>query len=66
MKYSTVSTREIYAFLLLPEILPKYAEKTLRTKTPLSKGVIGKIFPDTEKKRKEKQISLIFRLRLPY
>ena len=66
IKHSTVSTREIYAFLLPPEILPKYSEKTLRTKTPLSKGVIGKIFPDTENKRKEKQISLIFRLRLPY
>ena len=34
MKYSTGQTRKIHAFLLPPEILRKYAQKTLRTKTP--------------------------------
>ena len=34
----------------VPSKLTKYAQKTLYTKTPLSRGLIGKTFPDTEKK----------------
>ena len=33
----------------VPSKLTKYAQKTLYTKTPLSRGLIGKTFPDTEK-----------------
>ena len=32
-----------------PSNLTKYAQKTLWTKTPLSRGMTGKTFPDTEK-----------------
>ena len=31
----------------------KYAQKTLCTKTPLSRGVTGKTFHDTKKKKKK-------------
>ena len=34
-----------------PSNLTKYAQKTLCTKTPLSRGVIGKTFTDTEKNK---------------
>ena len=47
----------------------KYALKIIRTKTPLSRGVTGKTFTDTEKQKNEKYIKyikLIFRLGLPY
>ena len=37
----------------VPSKLTKYAQKTLYTKTPLSRGLIGKTFPDTEKKIKK-------------
>ena len=35
-----------------PSNLTKYAQNTLCTKTPLSRGVTGKTFPDTEKNNK--------------
>ena len=35
-----------------PSNLTKYAQKTLCTKTPLSRGVTGKTFPDTENNKK--------------
>ena len=38
-----------------PSNLTKYAQKTLCTKTPLSRGVTGKTFSDTEKKNKERK-----------
>ena len=34
-----------------PSNLTKYAQKTLCTKTPLSRGVTGKTFTDTEKNK---------------
>ena len=49
---STVSTREIYAFPTALSIPRKYVQKALCTKTPLSRGVTGKTFTDTEKKKK--------------
>ena len=36
----------------VPSNLTKYAQKTPRTKTPLSRGVTGKTFTDTEKNEK--------------
>ena len=44
-------TREIYAFPPTLSILRKYVQKALCTKTPLSRGVTGKTFTDTEKKQ---------------
>ena len=38
-----------------PETSQKYAHVTLPTKILLSKGVSGKTFPDTEKKKKQQQ-----------
>ena len=37
----------------VPSKLTKYAQKTLYTKTPLSRGLIGKTFPYTEKKKRK-------------
>ena len=37
----------------VPSKLTKYAQKTLYTKTPLSRGLIGKTLPDTEKKNEK-------------
>ena len=54
LNHSTVSTREIYAFPTTLSILRKYAQKALCTKTPLSRGVTGKTFTDTEKKNEKK------------
>ena len=48
-----MSTREIYAFPTTLSILRKYAQKALCTKTPLSRGVTGKTFTDTEKKNEK-------------
>ena len=45
-----MSTREIYAFPTTLSILRKYTQKALCTKTPLSRGVTGKTFTDTENK----------------
>ena len=50
--HSTVSTREIYAFLTTLSILRQYAQKALCIKTPLSRGETGKTFTDTENKKK--------------
>ena len=50
-----MSTREIYAFPTTLSILRKYAKKALCTKTPLSRGVTGKTFTDTEKNKKNKR-----------
>ena len=41
-----------------PSNLTKYAQKTLCTKTPLSRGVTGKTFTDTEKNTKKKKTGL--------
>ena len=41
-----------------PSNLTKYAQKTLRTKTPLSRGVTGKTFTDTEKNTKNKKTEI--------
>ena len=50
-----MSTREIYAFPTTLSILRKYAKKALCTMTPLSRGVTGKTFTDTEKNKKKKK-----------
>ena len=50
-----MSTREIFAFPTTLSILRKYAQKALCTKTPLSSGVTGKTFTDTEKKNEKKK-----------
>ena len=54
---------KIYAFLLPPETYQKFAPKTLRTKTILSRGVTGKTYCATfpfsntgEKEKKKKTI----------
>ena len=53
-------------------ILRKYEQKALCTKIPLSRGVTGKTFTDTKKKKEKKekksnkQIPPTFRLGLPY
>ena len=47
-------TREIYAFPTTLSILRKYTQKALCTKTPLSRGVTGKTFTDTENNKIEK------------
>ena len=36
-------------------ILRKYSQKALSTKTPLTRGVTGKTFTDTEKKKTKKK-----------
>ena len=41
-----------------PSNLTKYAQKTLCTKTPLSRGVTGKTFTDTEKNTKKKKTEI--------
>ena len=50
----------------VPSNLTKYAEKTLCTKTLLSRGVTGKTFPGTEKKLQNYEMKPRFRLGLPY
>ena len=41
-----------------PSNLTKYAQKTLCTKTPLSRGVTGKTFTDTEKNTKKNKTEI--------
>ena len=42
-------------------ILRKYSQKALSTKTPLTRGVTGKTFTNTEKKKLKKRKTRCFR-----
>ena len=52
--FSCVHQRNI-RITAAPSNLTNYAKRTLCTKTPLSRGMTGKTFTDTEKKRKKKK-----------